>query len=163
MPDIGDWLGSIGLERYRRVFLKNGIDIDVIGDLTDADLRELGLSLGDRKRFLKAAAAACQSPPLAATPQRVVSPVHGEAERRQLTVMFCDLVGSTAISTRLDPEDLRHLIAAYHRCVTEVVGRYEGVIAKYMGDGVLAYSAIRRLTKRMSSGLSGPALRSSRQ
>ncbi|ASY71629.1 hypothetical protein N181_22165 [Sinorhizobium fredii USDA 205] len=140
MPDIGDWLASIRLERYRQTFLENGIDLDVVDDLTDADLRDLGLSLGDRKRFLRAAAAvAHQPPPLAAKPRPSVSPIHSEAERRQLTVMFCDLVGSTALSTRLDPEDLRQSIVAYHTCVTQVVGWYDGFVAKYMGDGVLVY------------------------
>jgi class 3 adenylate cyclase/predicted ATPase len=140
MPDIGDWLTSIGLEQYHRTFLENGIDLDVVDDLTDADLKELGLSLGDRKRFVKAAmAVAHQSPPLAETQQPPASPIHSEAERRHLTVMFCDLVGSTAISTRLDPEDLRQLIAAYHACVSKVVERYDGFLAQYMGDGVLVY------------------------
>ncbi|WFU51170.1 adenylate/guanylate cyclase domain-containing protein (plasmid) [Sinorhizobium terangae] len=139
MPDIGDWLASIRLERHRETFLNNGIDVDVIGDLADADLKELGLSLGDRKRFLRAAAAlAQQSPPAAATPPPL-SPIHSEAERRQLTVMFCDLVGSTALSTRLDPEDLRQSIVAYRTCATEIVGRYDGFVAKYMGDGVVVY------------------------
>ncbi|TCU30744.1 putative ATPase [Rhizobium azibense] len=139
MPDIGDWLASIRLERYRETFLENGIDLDVIDDLTDADLKELGLSLGDRKRFLRAAAAlAQQSPSPAATPPPL-SPIHSEAERRHLTVMFCDLVGSTALSARLDPEDLRQSIVAYRACATEIVGRYDGFVAKYMGDGVLVY------------------------
>ncbi|MDQ0563727.1 class 3 adenylate cyclase/predicted ATPase [Rhizobium mesoamericanum] len=138
MPDIGDWLASIRLERHRETFLKNGIELDVVDDLTDADLKELGLSLGDRKRFLRAAATlAQQSPSPAATPH--LSPIHSEAERRHLTVMFCDLVGSTELSTRLDPEDLRQSIVAYRTCATEIVGRYDGFVAKYMGDGVLAY------------------------
>ncbi|OCP19692.1 MULTISPECIES: adenylate/guanylate cyclase domain-containing protein [unclassified Ensifer] len=140
MPDIGEWLTSIRLERYRQTFLENGIDLDVVDDLTDADLRELGLSLGDRKRFLRAAAAVVRrSSSLAATPQPHVSPTPSEAERRHLTVMFCDLVGSTALSARLDPEDLRQSIVAYHTCATEVVGRYDGFVAKYMGDGILVY------------------------
>ncbi|MCV9966893.1 AAA family ATPase [Pararhizobium sp. BT-229] len=140
MPDIGDWLASIRLERYRQAFLKNGIDLDVVDDLTDADLNELGLSLGDRKRFLRAAATlAQQSPPPTAALRPSVSPIHSEAERRQLTVMFCDLVGSTALSARLDPEDLRQSIVAYRACATEIVGRYDGFVAKYMGDGVLVY------------------------
>ncbi|MCA1409100.1 AAA family ATPase [Ensifer sp. IC3342] len=139
MPDIGDWLASIRLERHRETFLKNGIDLDVVGDLADADLKELGLSLGDRKRFLRAAAVLAQkSPPPAAT-RPPLSPIHGEGERRQLTVMFCDLVGSTALSTRLDPEDLRQSIVAYRTCATEIVGRYDGFVAKYMGDGVVVY------------------------
>ncbi|WP_331375078.1 adenylate/guanylate cyclase domain-containing protein [Sinorhizobium chiapasense] len=137
MPDIGDWLASIRLERHRETFLKNGIDLDVVGDLADAELKELGLSLGDRKRFLKAAATLAQQSPAATPPP--LSPIHSEAERRQLTVMFCDLVGSTELSTRLDPEDLRQSIVAYRTCATEIVGRYDGFVAKYMGDGVLVY------------------------
>ena len=140
MPDIGDWLASIRLERYRQAFLKNGIDLDVVDDLTDADLKELGLSLGDRKRFLRAAATlAQQSPAPTAALRPSVSPIHSEAARRQLTVMFCDLVGSTALSARLDPEDLRQSIVAYRACATEIVDRYDGFVAKYMGDGVLVY------------------------
>ncbi|MHC2301570.1 adenylate/guanylate cyclase domain-containing protein [Rhizobium mongolense] len=139
MPDIGDWLASIRLERYRQTLLDNGIDLDVVDDLTDVDLKELGLSLGDRKRFLRAAAALAHQSPPAATPHPSVSPIRSEAERRQLTVMFCDLVGSTALSTRLDPEDLRQSIVAYHSCATQIVGRYDGFVAKYMGDGVLVY------------------------
>ncbi|PDT51198.1 MULTISPECIES: adenylate/guanylate cyclase domain-containing protein [Sinorhizobium] len=139
MPDIGDWLASIRLERYRQTFLKNGIDLDVVDDLTDADLKELGLSLGDRKRFLRAAATLPQPPPVRGGTKPPVSLIHTEAERRQLTVMFCDLVGSTALSARLDPEDLRQSIVAYRACATEIVGRYDGFVAKYMGDGVLVY------------------------
>ncbi|MDX0008321.1 adenylate/guanylate cyclase domain-containing protein, partial [Sinorhizobium meliloti] len=140
MPDIGDWLARIRLEQYRQTFLKNGIDLDVVDELTDADLKELGLSLGDRKRFLRAAATLPrQSPPPTAALRPSVSPIHSEAERRQLTVMFCDLVGSTALSARLDPEDLRQSIVAYRACATEIVGRYDGFVAKYMGDGVLVY------------------------
>ena len=113
------------------------IGADVLADLSDADLVELGIPLGDRKRLLKAIAALHehgQGP--AETPARW-STSAGQAERRQLTVMFCDLVGSTALSARLDPEDLRAVIGTYQRCVADTIGGFDGFVAKYMGDGVL--------------------------
>jgi class 3 adenylate cyclase len=136
--EIEDWLRGLGLERHAEVFRASDIGIDILPDLTDADLRELGLSLGDRKRLLKAAAAlrAAAGPPEQVPAARVAPPA---AERRQLTVAFVDLVGSTALSARLDPEDLREVMGAYQRLVAEVVGRFDGHLAKYLGDGVLAY------------------------
>ena len=111
-------------------------------DLTDADLKELGLNLGDRKRLLKAIAAldAGSTDARAETAEPTATPVvPREAERRQLTVMFVDLVGSTELSARLDPEDMSALIRAYQNAVAGEITRFEGHIAKYMGDGVLAY------------------------
>ena len=118
---------------------------DVLPELTEGHLVALGLPLGPRLRLLKAIAALRESalPPAAAEqPSEILAPISvslSEAERRQLTVMFCDLVGSTALSARLDPEDMRAVIGAYHHCVAEVIGRGGGFVAKYMGDGVLAY------------------------
>jgi predicted ATPase/class 3 adenylate cyclase len=134
--DIEAWLQGLGLERYVPAFRENEIDAEVLLELSEADLATLGLPLGPRRKLLKAIAGlrqgALPSPaPVSATAQ--------EAERRQLTVMFCDLAGSTALSTRLDPEDLREVIGRYHACVAETVRRCDGFVAKYMGDGVLVY------------------------
>jgi class 3 adenylate cyclase/tetratricopeptide (TPR) repeat protein len=133
--DVGAWLRTLGLEQYEPVFRQNEIDHDVLPELTDADLEKLGVPMGHRKRLVRAIARLSAAEPTAAP----ISAAASTAERRQLTVMFCDLVGSTALSARLDPEDLRAVIGAYHRCVAAVVERAGGFVAKYMGDGVLAY------------------------
>jgi len=138
--DVGGWLRNLGLGQYEAMFRENEIDTDVLPELTEIDLEKLGVPLGHRKRLLKAIAGLGAAEKLAAT--LGPAPVHPHtdaAERRQVTVMFSDLVGSTALSARMDPEDLRELIAAYQKCVTEAVHRFGGFIAKYMGDGVLIY------------------------
>ena len=141
--DIGGWLRGLGLERYEQAFRENEIDLRVLPELTADDLKELGVAaIGHRRLLLKAIAdlaagagrAAAEDVP-AASPANATA----EAERRQLTVMFCDLVGSTPLSTRFDPEDLREIVGGYHRCVADTVGRFGGFVAKYMGDGVLIY------------------------
>src|ERR1700739_1351031 len=141
--DIGGWLRGLGLERYEQAFRENEIDLRVLPELTADDLKELGIAaIGHRRLPLKAIAdlaagaghAAAEDVP-AASPANATA----EAERRQLTVMFCDLVGSTELSSRFDPEDLREIVGAYHRCVADTVGRFGGFVAKYMGDGVLVY------------------------
>jgi class 3 adenylate cyclase/predicted ATPase len=141
--DIVDWLRGLGLERYEQTFRDNEIDPEVLLDLSEADLQALGLPLGPRKTMQKAIAALRQGTSRSDVPTAAEREprdrVYRAAERRQLTVMFCDLVGSTALSSRLDPEDLREVIGAYHTCVAETVSRFEGVVAKYMGDGVLVY------------------------
>ncbi len=145
--DVGNWLRGLGLAQYEPAFRDNDVDAEVLPRLTADDLRELGImSIGHRRRLLDAIAALTEGvPKLAAMPAAVVTapapsaPAQVDAERRQLTVMFCDLVGSTALSTRHDPEDLRELIGGYHRVVAETVGRFDGFVAKYMGDGVLVY------------------------
>ena len=138
MRGIAEWLASIGLGEYAQRFAENAIDLSVVRDLTEQDLKELGVLLGHRRKMLRAIAeldGAALAPAETAT-----EPVpRDEAERRHLTVMFCDLVGSTALSARLDPEDMWRVIASYHACIGEVIGRYQGMIARYMGDGVLAY------------------------
>ena len=144
--DVAEWLRGLGLEQYELAFRTNEIDAAVLPNLTAEDLKDLGVTLvGHRRRLLGAIAALGAEAPAASNP--LPSPpslagegrVGAEAERRQLTVMFCDLVGSTALSTRHDPEDLRELIGDYHRAVAETVGRFDGFVAKYMGDGVLIY------------------------
>ena len=139
--DVAAWLQGLGLERYVPAFLENRIEADILPSLTVEDLKDLGVTLvGDRRRLLDAIAALDAAVPPAATPVAAPdAPAPAEAERRQLTVMFCDLVGSTALSSRLDPEDLREVIAAYHRAVAEIVAGFDGFVAKYMGDGVLVY------------------------
>ena len=142
--DVAAWLQGLGLERYAPAFRDNDVDAEVLMRLTAEDLRELGVaSIGHRRRLLDAIAALTEEAttvPAAAVEE--ISPdalAQADAERRQLTVMFCDLVGSTALSSRLDPEDLREVIAAYHRAVADVVRSFDGFVAKYMGDGVLIY------------------------
>src|SRR5262249_33562898 len=127
---VADWLRSLGLEQYEPAFRENEVDWAVLPELTEADLEKLGLSLGARKKLLRAIADRSAEP----GPASVTSAVPPLAERRQLTVMFIDLVGSTALASRLDPEDLREIIGAYHRCVADTVARFDGFVAKYMGD-----------------------------
>ena len=139
MRGVTEWLESIGLSDYAQRFAENGIDLSIVRDLTDQDLKDLGVLLGHRRKILRAIAeldhATGPKPAKTATEPRRPD----EAERRHLTVMFCDLVGSTALAARLDPEDMRALIGAYHSCIAEVIGRYQGKIARYMGDGALVY------------------------
>src|SRR5882757_8327222 len=136
--EITSWLRGLGLEQFVTAFLENDIDGEILPELTADDLIGLGVtSIGHRRRLLAAIAALRSETP---RPVAETAPaVSSEAERRQLTVMFCDLVGSTALSTRFDPEDLRELIGDYHRAVADTVGRFDGFVAKYMGDGVLVY------------------------
>jgi class 3 adenylate cyclase/tetratricopeptide (TPR) repeat protein len=136
--DVAEWLRTLGLEQYGPVFRQNEIDHEVLPELTEADLEKLGVPMGHRKRLIRAIAALSPAAP-AASPSAGQRQTETSAERRQLTVMFCDLVGSTALSARLDPEDLRAVIGAYHRCAAGVIERAGGFVAKYMGDGVLAY------------------------
>jgi class 3 adenylate cyclase len=139
--DVAAWLQGLGLERYEPLFRDHEIDWEVLPKLTSEDLREIGvLAIGHRRKLLDAIAALGASAPTSAVTAAVSdASAPASAERRQLTVMFCDLVGSTALSARFDPEDLRNVIGAYHRCVAETVARFAGFVAKYMGDGVLVY------------------------
>jgi len=131
---IAEWLASLGMSEYAQRFTENDIDTSVLRHLTDQDLKELGISVGHRRKMLAAIAE------LAATPATAFQPEpRDDAERRQITIMFCDLVGSTALSTRLDPEDLQEIIGTYHRCCAKVITQSDGFVARYLGDGVLAY------------------------
>src|SRR5271154_6992406 len=143
--DVGDWLRGLGLGQYEALFRENEIDAEVLSDLTDADLGQFGVPFGHRKRLLKAIASlnATETPGRTTSP-RPTPPAQDVAERRQLTVMFCDLVGSTAMSARLDPEDMREVIRAYQDACSGAVARYDGFVAKFMGDGVLAYFGFPR-------------------
>ena len=134
--DIAVWLSGLGLERYERAFRDNEIDRETLPKLTAEDLKDLGVVLGSHRRKLLTAIAALHGN---AAPSMERTSALRAAERRQLTVVFCDLVGSTELASRLDPEDLREVVAAYQRAVAEVVVGFDGFVAKYMGDGVLAY------------------------
>ena len=140
MQQIADWLEKLGMSEYARRFAENRIDFSVLSDLTDQDLKDLGVVLGDRRKMLRAigelAGAAPATSQVHAAPERKPQDI---AERRQVTVMFSDLVGSTELAARMDPEDLREVISAYQKCVAETVQRFGGFVAKYMGDGVLVY------------------------
>src|SRR5262245_27098442 len=141
MEQIADWLEKLGLSEYTARFAENGIDISILRYLTDQDLKDIGVLLGHRRKMLaaiseltgttsvKSEAAAVEAQPTS----------QDSAERRQVTVMISDLVGSTALSARMDPEDLRELISAYQKCTAETVRRFGGFVARYMGDGVLVY------------------------
>lgn len=142
--DVGSWLRSLGLERYEAAFRENEIDVSVLSSLTAEDLKDLGVTLvGHRRKILDAIVALkADAKSHEATSKFVAAantPPMEAAERRQVTVLFSDLVGSTALSSQMDPEDLREIISAYQRCVAEVVTRSNGFIAKYLGDGVLVY------------------------
>jgi class 3 adenylate cyclase len=145
MQQIADWLKKLGMSEYAERFAENRIDFLVLPDLTDQDLKDLGVVLGDRRKILRAIAsleATERSTPavtVAAPASAAPVELHDTAERRQVTVMFSDLVGSTALSARMDPEDLREVISAYQKCVAATVQRFGGFVAKYMGDGVLLY------------------------
>jgi class 3 adenylate cyclase/predicted ATPase len=141
--DLGGWLRSLGLEQYEAVFRENAIDETVLPDLTDQDLEKLGVLLGHRRKLLRAISSfetiKKRAPAVAVVPASASPLPLDTAERRQVTVMFSDLVGSTALSARMDPEDLREVIAAYHKCVAEIVRHFDGFVAQYLGDGVLVY------------------------
>jgi hypothetical protein len=133
--DIGAWLRGLGLGQYETTFRESEIEADVLPELTEADLEKIGLPLGPRKRLLRAIASlgvdreVAQDQPVA----RVEPKPHDNAERRQLTVMFCDLVGSTAMSVRLDPEDMRPIIGAYQKCYASLIEHGGGVRRKVHG------------------------------
>ena len=139
MQQIADWLEKLNLGQYAQRSTENDIDVSVLRHLTDADLEKIGVSLGHRRKIL---AAIAELPgPLRQNRSFLTAWSRNpkNAERRQVTVMFSDLVGSTALSARMDPEDLREVISAYQKCVAETVQRFGGFVAKYMGDGVLIY------------------------
>jgi class 3 adenylate cyclase/tetratricopeptide (TPR) repeat protein len=145
MKGIAQWLASIGLERYTQRFVENAIDGDVLAELTEGDLKKLGIPLGDRKRLIKAIRAMLADRPSALTTTGVGEDAQsGElpvatAERRHLTVMICDLVGSTALSARLDPEEMGAVMEAYHAACARIVQAYDGFLGDFRGDGILAY------------------------
>ena len=134
MQDLKAWLRDLGLEKYAGVFERDEIDFDVLAQLGEADLEKIGLPLGPRKKLLGAIAAMAGDPgpsaPLAA---------RDDAQRRQLTVMFCDVVGWTALSGAMDPEELREVMRAYQNLCAQAIHRYDGFLARFLGDGVMAF------------------------
>jgi class 3 adenylate cyclase len=147
--DVASWLQQLGLAQYEPAFRDNEVDGDVLPDLTAEDLIAIGLTaVGHRRKLLSAIATlgvGAPAPALTATPATATAPgpppapAPAQAERRQLTVIFCDLVGSTALSTGMDPEDLRDVIASFQNRCSAVIRHYGGFVAKYMGDGILVY------------------------
>jgi class 3 adenylate cyclase len=138
--NIDGWLRRIGLAQYAEMFRANDIDIELLGRLTNDDLKDIGVaSLGHRKKLLEAIVELAGAAPVLPQPALIEPKSPDTAERRHVTVLFSDLVGSTALSARMDPEDLREVIAAYQKAVAMAVQRFGGFVAKYMGDGVLVY------------------------
>src|ERR1700758_2572758 len=131
MQQIADWLEKLGLGQYAQRFAANGIDVGVVSELTDEDFDRLGVLLGHRRKMLRAIADLNQA--------ELVAERRHDAERRHLTVMFCDLVVSTELSARLDPEDMWEVIRAYRAACARVIAAYDGIIARFVGDGILAY------------------------
>ena len=138
MKGVAEWLGSIGLSEYAESFADNAIDLSVLRDLTEQDLKDLGVLLGHRRKIQRAIA---ELDGLALAPVEKTRPpvLREDAERRHLTVMICDLVGSTALSARLDPEDMNAVLDAYNAACARIMLSYDGVIADFRGDGILAY------------------------
>ena len=160
--DIQSWLRELGLERYAQAFLDHDIDAEVLPRLTADELKELGVtSIGHRRRLLDAIAVlerpslseGAAREPRPAPPSETPPP---EAERRQLTILFCDLVGSTELTSRLDPEDMGRVIRAYQDCCTAAISDWGGHVAKYMGDGVLAYFGYPKAQGTRRSGRYAP-------
>jgi class 3 adenylate cyclase len=142
--DVGSWLRSLGLERYEAAFRENEIDGTILRRLTAEDLKDIGVGpVGHRRKLLEAIATLCTDAGVRALPDDAgfgpITLAEDHAERRQVTVMFSDLVDSTALSARMDPEDLRDVISAYQQSVGASVRRFGGFVAKYLGDGVLIY------------------------
>src|SRR5215470_11672392 len=136
---IDDWLKRLGLEQYAHCFGENDIDFSILRDLTDQDLEKIGVrSLGHRRKLLRAIDELPARVLVGKTAPASISHQAG-AERRQLTIMFCDLVGSTALSTQVDPEELREIISSYHTLCTKLITKCGGFVARYLGDGVLSY------------------------
>jgi class 3 adenylate cyclase/tetratricopeptide (TPR) repeat protein len=133
MDDVSHWLEEIGLGQYAKLFVDNAVDHDVLFDLTDSDLAGLGIVLGHRKKILKAIEQLKGAAPVPPGAER------HEAEHRLLTVMFCDLVGATELSSRMDAEDLREVLRHYQKACTGVVAAYDGFVAQYLGDGIMVY------------------------
>src|SRR2546430_1493543 len=139
MKGIAEWLASIGLEEYAQRFAANAIDLSVLRDLTEQDLKDLGVLLGHRRKILRAIAEPGGVAPTLSDDTADEAMLRDEAERRHLTVMICDLVGSTALSARLDPEDMGAVIDAYHAACARITRNYDGFLAEFRGDGILAY------------------------
>jgi class 3 adenylate cyclase len=157
MQPIAAWLEKLGMSEYAQRFAENDLDISVLPHLTDQDFKELGVSLGHRRKLLAAIAELGGVAPSALTSRALAEPkLQDSAERRQVTVMFSDLVGSTALSARLDPEDLREVIAAYQKTVGETVGRFGGLSPSIWATECSCISVIRKRMRMMPSERCGP-------
>jgi class 3 adenylate cyclase len=142
MTSIREWLGGLGLDRHADAFEAQEIDLEALPEITDEDLKDMGLPIGPRRKVAKAIRELDLEPEAIAKseiPPNAPIGSSGEADRRQLTVMFCDLVGSTALSEKLDPEELRGVMQAYRKACSDVIGRYDGHVAQHLGDGVMVY------------------------
>ncbi len=147
MQPISEWLSSLGLAQYAAVFEDNGIDLEALPMLSEGELEQLGVLLGHRKKVLKAIAKLDDAPVAAPSTSDPLLDTH-VAERRQLTVMFCDLVGSTELSQKLDPEALRELMRTYQQTCGQIIEKYEGHVAQYLGDGLMTYFGWPRARRR---------------
>jgi class 3 adenylate cyclase len=166
MQQIADWLKKLGMSEYAERFAENDIDMAVLPDLTDQHLKDLGVSLGHRLKMLRAIrdlSGAADAVTASLAPWETEPTRRDDAERRQLTVMFTDLVGSTALSAKLDPEDMRSVISAYHKCVGETVAQFDGSWPNTWATGCSFISAIRKRTKTMPSARCGQDWRSSKR
>jgi len=154
--DIDGWLRRIGLAQYAEMFRANDIDGEMLGRLTNDDLKDIGVaSFGHRKKLLEAIAELAGAVPAPPQPALIEPKAHDAAERRQVTVMFSDLVDSTALSARMDPEDLREVISGYQKCVAETVQRCGGFVRSTWATACSCTLAIRRPTRMMPSGQCG--------
>jgi class 3 adenylate cyclase len=153
--DVGSWLRSLGLEQYEELFRENDIDAEVLGDLTDADLEKLGLTLGHRKRLLKAIASLGAAEP-AAKPTSPAPQQSSAAERRPITVMFFDLVGSTSLAAKLDAEDWRNLVNTYLDEASAAVTGLGGHVLKKLGDGLMALFGYPQAQENEPNGQCAP-------
>jgi SAM domain (Sterile alpha motif)/Adenylate and Guanylate cyclase catalytic domain len=153
VQQIADWLKELGMSEYTERFADNHIDESILRELTDQDLKDLGVvSLGHRRKMLRAIAELAGSTPGSPQPAATPEPKPRDvAERRQVTVMFCDLVGSTGLAASMDPEDLREVVSAYQNCVAEIARHSDGFVAKYMGDGVSCTSGTPTPMRTMPS------------
>src|SRR6516165_8356811 len=138
MSNLSAWLDNLGLGKYATIFAENAVDLDVLPDLNETDLERLGVALGDRKRILKAAAALSISLKENSTTP-MASAEEGAGERRHLTVLFCDMVGSTELAVQLDPEELSGIVRRFQTTCTSIITQNGGYVARFMGDGLLAY------------------------
>ena len=150
--DVGDWLRSLGLTQYEALFRENDIDTEVLSELTESDLTGLGVSLGHRKRLLKAIANLGSTEPAPKPPIATVltEPKQDAAEHRPITVMFCDLVGSTSLAAKLDAEDWRNLVGSYLDAASAAVTSLGGHVLKKLGDGLMALFGYPRRRGRLS-------------
>ena len=159
--DVADWLRQLGLERYEATFRENDVSAGILPDLTAEDLKELGIvSVGHRRQLLRSIAELRSDAKMAGdgisqlSRSHANAPLYGSAaERRQLSVMFCDLINFTALSSRIDPEDLSAVIRGYQSRVATTIARFGGFVARYVGDGILIYfgwpDAMRRMPKTL--------------